>query len=211
MSRRNKRPPPPGHVVVRNRFVIYPEITLPDPKSISTDSELVLSYLNFNKFWRNSTYHLGDVVPKTENASLDIERYYSDTLKPKKSKSSSFYDYLILRPDNFPKELLGDTPRQRPVKRAKWRQDLQKLDVLEELEARYLKAQGEEEKEEDLKAQGEEEKEEEEDDDEEEEESQGEEESDHGDYDHNQDFDDDEDDYNQADGKNSSKDDNWFY
>ncbi|XP_010507968.1 PREDICTED: DNA-directed RNA polymerase III subunit rpc31-like [Camelina sativa] len=172
-------------------FVIYPEITLPDPKSISIDSELVSSYLDFNKFWRNSTYHLGDDgVPKTEVESLDMERfYYSDTLKPKKKSKSSFYDYLLLRPDNFPKELLGDTPRQRPVKRAKWRQDLQKLDVFEELEVRYLKTQGEEEKEE------------EDDDDEEEEESQGEDESDHGDYDHNQDFDDDEDDYNQSDGK----------
>ena len=31
-------------------------------------------------------------------------------LKPKNKKSherGSFYDYLVLRPDNFPKELLG--------------------------------------------------------------------------------------------------------
>ena len=41
-------------------FVIFPEITLPDPKSISTDSQLVQSYFTFNKFWRNSPYHLGD-------------------------------------------------------------------------------------------------------------------------------------------------------
>lgn len=45
----------------------------------------------------------------SESESLDIERF-SDTLKPKKKKSherGSFYDYLVLRPDNFPKELLG--------------------------------------------------------------------------------------------------------
>ena len=45
----------------------------------------------------------------SESESLDIERF-SDMLKPKNKKSherGSFYDYLVLRPDNFPKELLG--------------------------------------------------------------------------------------------------------
>ncbi|CAD5330048.1 unnamed protein product [Arabidopsis thaliana] len=59
-------------------FVIFPEITLPDPKSISTDSQLVVvqSYFTFNKFWMNSPYHLCDGgVSKKEKASLDIERY----------------------------------------------------------------------------------------------------------------------------------------
>ncbi|ANM67426.1 unnamed protein product [Arabidopsis thaliana] len=145
-------------------FVIFPEITLPDPKSISTDSQLVVvqSYFTFNKFWMNSPYHLCDGgVSKKEKASLDIER-----------------------PDNFSKELVGDTRReQRPVKRAKWSQeaDLQKLDVFEKLESKF-KTQGNEEKED-----GE--------DDEQVVESEGEE-SDNGDYDQNQDFDDDEDDYN---------------
>lgn len=170
-------------------FVIFPEITLPDPKSISTDSQLVQSYFTFNKFWRNSPYHLGDGgVSKKEKESLNIERY-SDSLKPKmkSNKNGSFFDFLVLRPDNFPKELLGDTRReQRPVKRAKWSQeaDLQKLDVFEKLEAKF-KVEGKEEKEE-----GE--------DDEEVVESEGEE-SDNGDYDQNQDFDDDDDDYNNED------------
>ncbi|EOA32610.1 hypothetical protein CARUB_v10015904mg [Capsella rubella] len=185
---------------VGTAFVIYPEITLPDPRSISLDSQLDSSYLSFNRFWRSSPNYLGDGVPKIENESFDIEGY-SDSVKAKSTSSSSnkkgsFYDFLLLRPDNFPKELLGDTPRERPVKRAKWSQDadLHKLDVFEKLEAQFLKAQGKEQKEE-----GE--------DDEEvvEEESQGEE-DDNGDYNHNQDFDDDDDgdddddDYNQADG-----------
>lgn len=44
----------------------------------------------------------------SENESLDIERF-SDSLKPKSNsnKKESFYDFLVLRPDNFPKELLG--------------------------------------------------------------------------------------------------------
>ncbi|KAG7557972.1 DNA-directed RNA polymerase III subunit Rpc31 [Arabidopsis suecica] len=168
-------------------FVIFPDITLPDPKSISTDSQLVQTYFSFNKFWRNSPYHLGDGVSKKENESLDIERY-SDSLKPKmkSNKNGSFFDFLVLRPDNFPKELLGDARRERPVKRAKWSQeaDLQKLDVFEKLEAKF-KAEGNE-----VKGEGE--------DDEEVEESEGEE-SDNGDYDQTQDFDDDDDDYNLAD------------
>ncbi|XP_010428534.1 PREDICTED: DNA-directed RNA polymerase III subunit rpc31 [Camelina sativa] len=168
-------------------FEIFPDITLPDRKLISIDSQLVQSYNSFNRFWRNSPYHLGDGVLIRENESLDIERF-SDSLKPKSKSNNkgSFYDFLVLRPDNFPKELLGDTRRERPVKRAKWSQeaDLLKLDVFEKLEAKH-KAEGTEEKEE-----GE--------DDEEVEESDGEE-SDNGDYDQNQDFDDDDDDYNQAD------------
>ncbi|KAJ4894564.1 Uncharacterized protein Rs2_21358 [Raphanus sativus] len=120
-----------------------------------------------------------------ESESLDIERF-SDTLKPKKKKSherGSFFDYLVLRPDNFPKELLGDTSRERPVKRAKWTQDadLQKLEVLEKLEAK-LKAEGKADNEE---GEG----------DDEAEESEGED-SDNGDYDKNEEFDDDDDDYN---------------
>ncbi|KAG2266200.1 hypothetical protein Bca52824_073279 [Brassica carinata] len=103
-------------------FVIFPDIALPDRKSISEDKQF---NDRFDKFWKTSIYHLGDGVSKKESESLDIERF-SDTLKPKKKKSherGSFYDYLVLRPDNFPKELLGDTPRERPVKRAKWTQD----------------------------------------------------------------------------------------
>ncbi|EFH63199.1 predicted protein [Arabidopsis lyrata subsp. lyrata] len=94
--------------------------------------------------------------------------------------------FFFLDPDNFPKQLLGETRRERHVKRAKWSQeaDLQKLDVFEKLEAKS-NAEGKEEKEE-----GE--------DDEEVDESQGEE-YDNRDYDQNQDFDDDNDDYNQAD------------
>ncbi|KFK30687.1 hypothetical protein AALP_AA6G014900 [Arabis alpina] len=168
-------------------FVIFPEITLPDPNTITKDTKLVSSYFSFQKFWRNSSYYLGDGVSKQENESLDIERF-SDALDPKKKKSSnksgSFYDYLVLRPDNFPKELLGDARRERPTKRAKWSvvPDFKKLDVFEKLEEK-LKAEGKEENEEE----GEEEVEE-----------SDEEDSDNGDYDQNQDFDDDDDDYNQA-------------
>ncbi|CAN8248134.1 unnamed protein product [Cochlearia groenlandica] len=167
-------------------FLIFPEITLPDPKSISNDQKLLSSYFGFQKFWRNSPYHLGDGVSKQENESLDIERF-SDTLKPKTKKSNkngAFYDYLVLRPDNFPTELLGDTRRERPVKRAKWTQDadLQKLDVFEKLEAKY-KAEGKEEDEER--------------DEDEVVESDGDDSG--GDYDQPPDFDDDDDDYNQAD------------
>ncbi|KAF3597486.1 hypothetical protein DY000_02022417 [Brassica cretica] len=161
-------------------FVIFPDIALPDRKSISEDKQF---NDRFDKFWKTSIYHLGDGVSKKESESLDIERF-SDTLKPKKKKSherGSFYDYLVLRPDNFPKELLGDTPRERPVKRAKWTQDadLHKLEVLEKLGAK-LKAERKEEK-----GEG----------DDEAEESEGED-SDNGDYDKTKDFDDDDDDYN---------------
>ncbi|WZZ03461.1 hypothetical protein YC2023_089382 [Brassica napus] len=108
-------------------FVIFPDITLPDRKSISEDKQF---NDRFDKFWKTSIYHLGD-GPKNK----------------KSHERGSFYDYLVLRPDNFPKELLGDTPRERPVKRAKWTQDadLHKLEVLEKLEAK-LKAEGKEEK-----------------------------------------------------------------
>uniref|UniRef100_M4DF53 DNA-directed RNA polymerase III subunit n=1 Tax=Brassica campestris TaxID=3711 RepID=M4DF53_BRACM len=159
-------------------FVIFPDITLSDRKSISEDKQFNDC---FDKFWKTLIYNLGD-----GSESLDIERF-SDTLKPKKKKSherGSFYDYLVLRPDNFPKELLGDTPRERPVKRAKWTQDadLHKLVVLEKLEAK-LKAEGKEEKKEGVG-------------DDEAEECEGKD-SDNGDYDKNKDFDDDEDDYNE--------------
>ncbi|XP_056866837.1 pheromone-processing carboxypeptidase KEX1-like [Raphanus sativus] len=138
-------------------FVIFPDITLPDRKSISEVNQF---NDRFDRFWRTSIYHLGDGVSKRESESLDIER-----------------------PDNFPKELLGDTSRERPVKRAKWTQDadLQKLEVLEKLEAK-LKAEGKADNEE---GEG----------DDEAEESEGED-SDNGDYDKNEEFDDDDDDYN---------------
>ncbi|CDY27894.1 BnaA07g04840D [Brassica napus] len=165
-------------------FVIFPDITLPDRKSISEDKQF---NDRFDKFWKTSIYHLGD-----GSESLDIERF-SDMLKPKNKKSherGSFYDYLVLRPDNFPKELLGDTPRERPVKRAKWTQDadLHKLEVLEKLEAK-LKAEGKEEKKEGVG-------------DDEAEECEGED-SDNGDYDKNKDFDDDDDDYNEPEDNDS--------
>ncbi|CAF1915978.1 unnamed protein product [Brassica oleracea var. botrytis] len=173
-------------------FVIFPDITLPDRKSISDDTQLLKNFNFFERFWKSSPYHLGDGVSKKESESLDIERF-SDTLKPKKKKSNergSFYDYLVLRPDNFPKELLGDTRRERPVKRARWTQDadLQKLEALEKLEAK-LKAEGKEENEE---GEG----------DEEVEESEGED-SENGDYDQNKDFDDDDDDYNEPEDNDS--------
>ncbi|CAH8367704.1 unnamed protein product [Eruca vesicaria subsp. sativa] len=165
-------------------FVIFPDITLPDRKSISDDAQLLKNFTSFERFWKTSAYHLGDGVSKKESESLDIERF-SDTLKPTKKKSNergSFYDFLVLRPDNFPKELLGDTRRERPVKRARWTQaaDLHKLEVLEKLEA---KADAKEENEE---GEG----------DDEVEESEGED-SENGDYDQTKDFDDDDDDYNE--------------
>uniref|UniRef100_A0A1J3CIY7 DNA-directed RNA polymerase III subunit RPC7 n=1 Tax=Noccaea caerulescens TaxID=107243 RepID=A0A1J3CIY7_NOCCA len=183
-------------------FVIYPEITLPNPKSISIDNKLLESYSDFQRFWKTSSYHLGDGVSKQKKESLDIERN-SDSLKPKKkaNKIGSFYDFLVLRPDNFPKELLGETRRERPVKRARWTQDadLQKLDLFEKLEAKY-KAVGKEdnpEGEDDDEEKKKEKKEDDEDDDEDDKESEisissG------GDYDQNEDFDDDDDDYNRA-------------
>ncbi|KAG2306995.1 hypothetical protein Bca4012_084052 [Brassica carinata] len=142
-------------------FVIFVDITLSDRKSISEDNQF---NDRFDRFWRTSIYHLGDGVSKKESESLDIER-----------------------PDNFPKELLGDTPRERPVKRTKWTQDadLHKLEVLEELEAK-LQAEGKEENEE---GEGE--------GDDNADESEGED-SENGDYAKNKDFDDDEDDYNVA-------------
>ncbi|CAH2071539.1 unnamed protein product, partial [Thlaspi arvense] len=196
-------------------FVIFPETTLPDPKPISNDSKLLSSYFGFQKFWRNSPYHLGDGVSKQESESLDIERF-SDALKPKKKPNksgSSFYDFLLLRPDNFPKELLGGT-RRGPVKRAKWTQEIAN-NVTRELKLVFNLAdlkdpeenEEEEEEEEDKEEneEGEDKKENEEGEDKEEnedgeevEESEGEE-LDNGDYDQNQDFDDDDDDdYNQA-------------
>ncbi|CAA7013064.1 unnamed protein product [Microthlaspi erraticum] len=192
-------------------FVTFPEIELPDPKSISTDKELLMSYSKFQSFWRNSDYHLGDGVSKQKKESLDIERF-SDSLKPKKkaNKTGSFYDFLVLRPDNFPRELLGETRRERPVKRAKWTRDadLQKLDLFEKLEAKY-KAAGKEdnsEGEDDEEKEKEKEKgkeEDEEDDDGEEKESEVSDYEDNDDYEQNRDFDDDDDDYNQAeDGDN---------
>ncbi|XP_010556661.1 PREDICTED: transcription termination factor 4, mitochondrial [Tarenaya hassleriana] len=167
-------------------FELFPEIELPDRKAITTDPELVAGYFKFEKFWRNSPYYLGDGVSKKENVSVDIERY-SDWSKPKsKSKRGSFYDYLILRPDNFPKELLGDSRRERPVKKARWSQeaDIKKLDIFEKLEEKYKKSG----KEDEVGEEAEEEPEEDE-----------AEYSDDGDYNQNVDFDDDDDDYNQQD------------
>ncbi|CAH8302556.1 unnamed protein product [Eruca vesicaria subsp. sativa] len=163
---------------------LFQDITLPDRKSISNDYQLLKSFSSFEMFLKTSAYHLGDGVSKKESENLDIERF-SDTLKPKKMKSNergSFCDFLVLRPDNFPKELLGDTRRERPVKRARWTQDadLQKLEVLEKLEAKLKAAEGKEEHEEEV---------------DEVEESEGED-SENGDYDQNKDFDDDDDDYN---------------
>uniref|UniRef100_A0A1J3FFP5 DNA-directed RNA polymerase III subunit RPC7 n=1 Tax=Noccaea caerulescens TaxID=107243 RepID=A0A1J3FFP5_NOCCA len=183
-------------------FVIYPEITLPNPKSISIDNKLLESYSNFQKFWKTSPYHIGDGVSKQKKEILDIEMY-SDSLKPKKkaNKTGSFYDFLVLRPDNFPKELLGETRRERPVKRARWTQDadLQKLDLFEKLEAKY-KAAGKEDKDNPEGEDDEEkEKKKEEDDDEDDDDKESEISiSSGGDYDQNEDFDDDDDDYNQA-------------
>ncbi|KAL0740686.1 hypothetical protein Bca4012_082199 [Brassica carinata] len=162
------------------------DTTLPDRKSISEGKQLNYNFDRFEKFWKTSIYPLRRWSFKEKSESLDIERF-SDTLKPKKKKlheRGSFFDYLVLRPDNFPKELLGDTPRVRPVKRAKWTQDadLHKLEVLEKLEAK-------------LKAEGKEEENEEGEGDDEADESEGED-SENGDYDKNKDFDDDDNDYN---------------
>ncbi|KAF2591102.1 hypothetical protein F2Q70_00039865 [Brassica cretica] len=45
-------------------FVIFPDITLPDRKSISDDTQLLKNFNFFERFWKSSPYHLGDGVSK---------------------------------------------------------------------------------------------------------------------------------------------------
>lgn len=168
-------------------FELFPDVELPDVKSITEERTLVGCNAMLLKFWKDSPYYLEEHVSK-KSQSMDIERY-SDWEKLKTSaERDALYQNLQLQSHNFPKELIGDARKaHRSAKKMRLNLDagLQKLDVLEKFEKG-------EEKEGNEKKDGEEE----ENTDDEEGELSDQSYSDDGDYNENEYFDDDEDDYN---------------
>ncbi|GMY32632.1 DNA-directed RNA polymerase III subunit RPC7-like isoform X1, partial [Fagus crenata] len=171
-------------------FVLFPDIELPNIKSVTIEKSLVLADNKLQNFWKDSAYYLEETVPK-KSQSTDIERYSAR----KKSKTPVTRDSLsqILEVKRFPRELIGGWKGQQPSrKKVRWNPEsgLEKLDYLEKLEERI---QGQEDK-------GEKEKKEGENEDEDEEEGEDVEgESSEDDYYKNVDFDDDDDDFNEVD------------
>ncbi|KAL9438355.1 hypothetical protein AB3S75_024098 [Citrus x aurantiifolia] len=175
-------------------FKLFPEIELPAHKNIPIEKNLILWNSRLLNYWKSSPYFLEENVEKNSQ-SVDIERY-SDWNKPKVSSNrGSINQFLQLRSNNFPAELVKDSREQRNPKRVRWNADrgLRKLDLFEKLEQKF---EGQEDKDEKEKKEGE-------DEDEDGDEAAGEAEeefSDDGDYNQNIDFDDDEDDFNMDEG-----------
>ncbi|XP_038692554.1 DNA-directed RNA polymerase III subunit RPC7-like isoform X2 [Tripterygium wilfordii] len=170
------------------------EVGLPDKEVFDIESksaiQLVLGSVRLRNYWSSSPYYLEETSSKEQ--STDIERF-CDRGKPKTTgKRDSITQFLQLNSQNFPRELIGGSNRERPSKRVRWNPDtdLQKLDLLEQMEQ---KNEGQEK--------GEKEKKEGEDEGDDDEDAQEAEEefSDDGDYNQNFDFDDDEDDFNMDD------------
>lgn len=179
-------------------FVEFPEIDLPERKSVKEERALVVLNLKLLNHWKSSAYYLEDSSLAKKSQSMDIERF-SDWGKPKTTaKRDALSNFLLLEPTNFPKELVTGAKREQPnPKKVRWNpsSDLQKLDLFEKLEEKFQKGDKE-------KKEGEDE---EEDEDGDEESQEAEEESD-DDYLKNVDFDDDEDDYNDIDDGNNGED-----
>ncbi|GKV04168.1 hypothetical protein SLEP1_g16363 [Rubroshorea leprosula] len=181
-----------GHIK-QEPVILFPEKELPDIKGVPEEKTLIIANAKLQNYWKSSPYNLEETASK-KNESMDIERF-SDCGKPKTlSRRNNLDQFLQLRSDNFPKELLRDSRRvPRNPKRVRWNpdSDFQKLNVLEDLEKKF------EDKEKDG---GDKRGGEDEDEEDEEGEKTDEEFSDDGDYNQNRDFDDDEDDYNAEDG-----------
>lgn len=177
-------------------FVLFPDIELPDKRNLPKDME-VLQYNNkFRRYFRNSLYYLEDSLSDgiTEQENMGPERY-SDRAK----RGSGFgrgsllsSGFLMLEPGYFPLELIQGSKRK-VGRKVQWnpKQDLQKLDILEQLELK--------EKHGDQDASNKKEGEEDEEEEEENLEVEEEEDDDDDDYAKGEDCDDDEDDYNMAD------------
>ncbi|WCJ43772.1 hypothetical protein M5689_024489 [Euphorbia peplus] len=183
-------------------FVEFPEIELPDIKSVKEERILCVRNNKLVTFWNSSPYFLEESIAK-KNQSVDIERF-SDWGKPKTTaKRDALSNFLLLEPRNFPKELITGAKWAQPnPKKVRWNpnSELQKWDLFEKLEEKFQgkeKNEGEDEKGEKEKKEGEDEEEEED-----EEGEEGEEELSEDDYNQNIEFDDDDDDYNDMDDGN---------
>lgn len=168
-------------------FVLFPDIELPDRRNIPRDDEVIRYNVKLRRYFRNSPYCLEETLTD-EPESMDIERYSDRAKRATRFGRGSLLSsgFLMLQPGYFPVELVQGTKR-RVGRKVNWnpKQDLQKLDILEQLE--------EKRKGQDTSV---DEKENDEDEEDEENPEEEEEDSDEGDYDKNMDFDDDEDDYN---------------
>ncbi|XP_021772150.1 DNA-directed RNA polymerase III subunit rpc31-like [Chenopodium quinoa] len=175
-------------------FVLFPDIELPDRNNVPEEKDLALRNFKFRNYFQSSPYHLEETFSGEE--AVDIERYSDKVNKKSRFGRCSLSDsgYLKLEPGYFPLELVRGT-KFKTRRKVHWnpKRDLQKLDVLEELEKKF----------ENEDSKGKKEKDKEGDEDEEEEENLEEEEDDvesDDDYGKGENFDDDEDDYNMSDG-----------
>ena len=50
--------------MIQGLNLLLQDITLPDRKSISDDTQLLKNFNFFERFWKSSPYHLGDGVSK---------------------------------------------------------------------------------------------------------------------------------------------------
>ncbi|XP_041009141.1 DNA-directed RNA polymerase III subunit RPC7-like isoform X1 [Juglans microcarpa x Juglans regia] len=133
-------------------FELFPDIELPNIKSVHKEETLVRESVKLQNFWKASAYYLDETVSKNSR-STEIERY-SDMTKPKTTITRDSISQ-ILELKRFPQELIGGSKGQRPSqKKVRWNpeSELQKLDYLEKLEQR---AQGQENKDEKEKKEGE--------------------------------------------------------
>lgn len=183
-----------GGYVKQEPYILFPEdVTLPDINGVTEEKMLVYWNNRLQNYWKSSSYYLEEAaLAKSEDN--EIERY-SDRGKPRgRAKRDPLTYHLKLTPAYFPRELIqGARCVQHDQRKARWNPEsgLQKLDMLEKLEAKYG----------DKDEKGEKEKKEGENEEEEEEEVEVEEEDfSDDDYLKNDDFDDDEDEYNMDDG-----------
>uniref|UniRef100_A0A2N9GIK2 DNA-directed RNA polymerase III subunit n=1 Tax=Fagus sylvatica TaxID=28930 RepID=A0A2N9GIK2_FAGSY len=99
-------------------FVLFPDIELPNIKSVTIEKSLVLADNKLQNFWKDSAYYLEETVPK-KSQSTDIERYSAR----KKWKTPVTRDSLsqILEVKRFPRELIGGWKGQQPSrKKVRW-------------------------------------------------------------------------------------------
>lgn len=129
-----------GGYVKQEPYILFPEdVMLPDIKGVTEEKMLVYWNNRLQNYWKSSSYYLEEAaLPKNEDNELER---YSDRGKPRgRAKRDPLSYHLKLTPAYFPLELIQGARRvQHDQRKVCWNPDsgLQKLDMLEKLEAKY--------------------------------------------------------------------------
>lgn len=119
-------------------FVLYPDINLPDidKNNMTTVAEkFMLKQQSMDNIFQSSAYYLKK-ANLTKKDCPEVERYSDREKQKKKTRSGSIFEFLQLRRDNFPPELIEGRRLPKKRKKVQWNQDSDMQKFFEKLEKR---------------------------------------------------------------------------